>query len=194
MKFIFTATLSSFLLISGVSTQAFAKQDSVDEIDGWTAKTINLSWHGSGVQKKMRGVIQPAEGVYSGTAQTAGNVAFTCYSGNFSVNVALKPIDLGILFTDTPDSTRRKVKRADIQIDGEKIKSSDWIYMPAIKVYRARKRSTAAKLYNSVIRQSDVLMKSNRSQYIKLNLPKSDLAFKNFGAECGIGALANKKP
>ena len=154
---------------------------------GWTPKTINLSWTGNGVQKEMRGVIQKAEGVYSGSAATPGNVAFTCYAGTFTVNVALDEIDVGTLFIGTPDSSRRKIKRADMKIDGTRIKSSDWIYMPAMKVYMARKRSTAAKLYNAVIRGSEVTLKSGGSDYVPLNLPKVDRAFQNFGSECGLG-------
>ena len=189
MKHLFTALLSSSLLVAGLCSPAFAD----DSDEGWKAKAINLSWSGSGVQKDLRGVVRKAEGVYSGDAATAGNVAFTCYSGNFSVNVALKNIDMGVLFTETPDSTRRKIKRADIKIDGEVIKSSDWIYMPAMKVYRARKKSTAAKLYNSVIRESDVMMKSNGSKYTPLNLPKQNEAFRKFGSGCGMGVLAKKE-
>jgi len=196
MKHFLTAGLSSFLLIFGVSLTAYAEDNvlkpHVDTRDGWKPKTINLSWTGNGVKKDMRGVMQKAEGIYSGNEGTTGNVAFTCYAGSFSANIALEPVNLEVLFLGTPDSRRRKIKRADIKIDGESIKSSDWIYMPAMKVYRARKKSTAAKLYNAVIRKSEVLVKSGRSNYVALQLPEQDRAFKNFGSQCGMGLHAVK--
>ena len=184
--------LISILTVTCLSYPSYAESPASPESQGWTSKVINLSWHGSGVKKDMRGVFQRAEGVYSGDAKTSGNVAFTCYGGNFSVNVSLEQIDMGTLFTNTPDSTRRKLKRAYIKINGEPIKSSAWIYMPAMKVYRAREKSTSAKLYNAVIRGSDVEMKSNRSGYVSLNLPAVDTSFKNFGSDCGLGILTKK--
>ena len=180
--------LSAFAFIS-----ASADSHAVEPAPtNWQAFNINYSFTGSAVKKDMRGVFMPAESLYSGDSTTPGNVAFTCYAGNFTVNVALEPMDMKDLMRSPHKSNRRKAKRPDIKINGAPIKNADWIYMPTLKVYQARRRSTAAKIYNSVIRQDTVSMRGRGKDFIQLNLPTVDPKFKNFGAECGMGTASKK--
>jgi len=176
------------LALSFTPASSFA----VDAPAGWQAYTINYAFTGSAVKKDMRGVYMPAESIYSGDATTPGNVAFTCYAGNFAVNVALEPMDMKDLMKSPDKSTRRKAKRPDVKINGESIKNADWIYMPKLKVYQARRRTTAAKFYNSVIRKDAISMRGKGKDFVSLNLPPLDPAFKEFGSECGMGTLAQK--
>ena len=111
---------------------------------------------------------------------------------NFTVNVALEPMDMKELMRRPDKSNRRKAKRPDIKINGTAIKNADWIYMPALKVYQARRKSTAAKIYNSVVRQDTVSMRGRGKDFVPLNLPKVDAKFKEFGSECGLGTASKK--
>lgn len=144
------------------------------------------------MKKKYTGVVLPMDSVYSGNDTTEGNVAFTCFSGAFAANVALEPVNLGDIIKNPPKTKRTKLRRPDIRIDGEFMRSTDWIYLPKLRVYRARKKSTAAKLYNAVIRKNKVEMRAGSGDYTLLNLPPVDSAYKNFGAECGLGIAAKK--
>jgi hypothetical protein len=159
---------------------------------GWSHVTMNIVWTGSGVKREYRGKAMPMETIYSGDKTTPGNVAFTCYAGTLSANVAFDPVDMKALVRNRPRTKRAKLRRPDMKIDGEFVKTADWIYVPKFKVYRARKRPPAAKLYNSVIRGSDVEMRPQGDDYMALNLPPPDRVFKNFGAECGMGLSAKK--
>ncbi len=172
---------------------ATANEKPSDSQRGWTSQTLHMIWTGMGVKKEFRGATMPMDSIYSGDETTSGNVAFTCFAGAFSANVALKPVSLENIIKNPPKTRRAKLKRPDIKIDGEIIKSTDWIYMPKLEVFRARKKSTASKLYNSVIRKTKVEMRSGLGDYTLLNLPPVDRAYKNFGSECGLG-IAAKKP
>jgi hypothetical protein len=190
-KFLIPLSLSTFAFMSSAAA-IHAVEPAVSPPTSWQAFTINYRFTGSAVKKDMRGVFMPAESIYSGNGTTPGNVAFTCYAGNFTVNVALEPMDMKELMRRPDKSNRRKAKRPDIKINGTAIKNADWIYMPALKVYQARRKSTAAKIYNSVVRQDTVSMRGRGKDFVPLNLPKVDAKFKEFGSECGLGTASKK--
>lgn len=156
---------------------------------GWQNVVINLSWRGSAVSKAELGTTKPAEVVYSGTADTPGNIVFNCYNSRPSVSFAILPADMRGMMTNPPDSRRMKLKRPKISIDGVRIKGEDWIYMPAMKVYRARRMGSFKALYNATVLGSDVRVKTG-GENIQLNIPPADDVFKDFGATCGLGRLA----
>ncbi|WP_189499242.1 hypothetical protein [Algimonas arctica] len=175
---------------SSTAPSAFEVSDNAKD-QGWKNVIINLSWRGNAVSKAELGITKPAEVVYSGTADTPGNIVFNCYNGRPSVSFAILPIDMRGMMTEPPDSRRMKLKRPKISIDGVRIKGEDWIYMPAMKVYRARRIGSFKALYNATILGSDVRVKAG-SDNIQLNVPPADDVFKDFGATCGIGRLAKR--
>jgi len=187
---LFIFALSASLAPPSLATANEIKSESQA---GWTAQTLRIRWLGNSVKKKYQGVTMPMDSIYSGDETTVGNVAFICHAGTFSVSAALKPNDFGVILKNPIRSKRPKIKRPNMKIDGESILSTEWIYMPEHKVYRAKKKLTAAKIYNSVLRKSKVEIKSSGGEYVSLNLPPVDRAFKNFGSECGLG-IAAKKP
>lgn len=137
------------------------------------------------------GKVRPAEVVYSGTADTPGNILFNCYNGRPSVSFAITPTGMRTMLTKAPDSRRMSIKRPKIIINGDRIKGEDWIYMPEMNVYRARRTASFKSLYNATVLGSDVRVKT-RGDDIRLNMPPADDVFKDFGAECGLGLLAER--
>jgi len=160
--------------------------------DGWSSMTSRITWTGLGVKREYRGVKMPIDAVYSGTEETAGNAAFTCYAGTLTAALALEPVNMRNAVKASSMTGNVKRKRLDMKIDGEALKSENWIYMPELKVYRARKKSMSAKLYNAVIRQSAVEIKAGGDDYVPVKLPRVDRVFGNFGSECGLGTAARK--
>lgn len=158
---------------------------------GWKKVLINVSWRGSGVRLDELGKVRTAEVVYSGTADTPGNLMFNCYGGRPSVSFAIKPTNMRNMLTNAPDSRRMNIKRPKISVDGVRIKGEDWIYMPAMNVYRARRTASFKALYNATVLGADVRVKT-RGDDIRLNMPPADDVFKNFGVECGLGLLAKR--
>jgi len=154
---------------------------------GWQSSNISIAFSGNAIKKDMNGVYLDAEAIYSGTAETEGNVAFTCYNGRYAASVALKPVDLEMVIKDAMDSRRRKIRKLRYTLNGETQKSAEWIYMPALKVYMARKQSTSAKLYNAAVRGDVVTLRDREKEPTELNLPKQDMTFVNFGKSCGLG-------
>lgn len=132
-----------------------------------------------------------AEVIYSGSAQTEGNVALTCHRGTLTLSVAGEARDMRKLITDPPESQRFRVTLPNVTIDGKRIKGEQWLFMPAMKVYRAREFETIARIYNAAVRGSDVRFR-HRGRDIQLNLPPLDNTFKTFGADCGRGINAKR--
>jgi len=137
------------------------------------------------------GKVRTADVVYSGTADTPGNLMFNCYGGRPSVSFATEPTNMRTMLTDAPDSRRMSIRRPKISVDGKRISGEDWIYMPKINVYRARRTASFKTLYNATGLGADVRVKS-RGDDIRLNTPPIDDVFKNLGAECGLGRLAKR--
>lgn len=188
------AVIVAFPVSSTAQTNAPPPEAELSEIkapDGWKRVTIRVSWRGGGVSLDELGKVRTAEVIYSGTADTSGNVSFSCYNGRPSVSFAIRPTNMREMLTNPPDSSRMKLQRPKISINGERIKSEDWIYMPAMKVYRARRIAPLKSLYNATVRGADVRVKT-RGDDIRLNIPKADTVFKNFGAECGLGLRAER--
>jgi len=184
--FFLAGFIGSLMAPLGASAQDHEGQD-----QGWTALTVGVSFRGGAVSVDELDRTRPAEVVYSGTAETPGNVLFNCYNGRPSVSFALEPADMRALMSNPPESTRMKLKRPKIDVDGTRIKGEDWIYMPAMNVYRMRRTASFRALYNATLRGSDVRVKA-RPNDIALNMPPADDAFKDFGAACGIGRLADR--
>jgi hypothetical protein len=157
--------------------------------EGWKADTLRISFTGTAVNKDDRGVVRPIEIVYTGTADTPGNVIFVCYMGRKSLNFAIRPTDMPTLLTESLDSNRRRSSDPIITVDGEQIKSQDWTYMPVVGAYHARRPASFRTFYNATILGSTVRVRSN-GEAITLNLPKADHNFKTFGSECGLGLNA----
>ena len=144
------------------------------------------------MKRVMRGKRIPIDSIYSGTAETTGNVAFSCYVNTFAASFAPDAIDLKEALQLGVSTKQVKLRRPDIKINGEKIKRTDWIFLPKLGVYRAHKKSTSAKLYNAVILGDKIEAKTKGRAYVTLNLPPVDRVFKNFGPECGLGAYGKK--
>ena len=195
--------VASFLSLTLLSTLAHSadrtgvnnispimEETTTPKTDGWNHLFMTITWTGSAVALDELGKPKPAEVIYSGTATTEGNVAFVCYDGRLSVSMALEPVDLRDAVLDTPSSRRLRVAIPDITIAGEEQSAKQWAYMPAMKVFRARKKSSAAKLYNAAIRNDPVTARY-RGDTISLNMPQIDNTFADFGADCGMGRNAN---
>jgi len=161
------------------------------EKEGWKKVFVTIVFTGSAVSLDELGKPNQIEVVYSGTSETRGNVQFNCFNGRPSVSFALEPVDMREMLTNPPDSRRRKLKRPKISIDGTRIDGEDWIYMPAMEVYRARRMASLKSLYNATVMGSAVEVRTRGNTEL-LNLPTADDAFKDFGAKCGLGRLAER--
>ena len=186
------AQLSNGIVTNTKGVDVTPATETVATPDAWQKRNIKLTFYGSGVQRDSRGQAYYAEAIYSGDETTAGNLAFTCYTGKLSASFALDPVDLGPLFANPANSRRLKNRRPVVLIDGEQVSSKDWIWMPKMKVYRARRRASTIQLYKAVLRGSTVEMQ-DRGETVRLNIPAADATFKNFGAGCGVGLGALKK-
>ena len=171
---------------------AFAEEASAPS-EGWQSFDIKIRYTGGGIKREMRGVIKPAESIFSGDTNTSGSVILTCVGGSFTASFAPDPIDFVSIITQGKVAKGNyKRKRLDFKINGEVEQRIDWVYIPKLGVYRAGKRSSAAKLYNATIRGDRVEVKTRGKDYQPLFLPPVDTAFRNFGSECGLGIYAKK--
>lgn len=187
MKYLVTA----FILC--IAPQAAIAKDTAGPSEGWQSQNVSIRYTGLGVKREMRGVINPAETIYSGDTTTSGNVVFTCFAGRFTASFASAPIDFASIITQKKVAKGGfKRKRLKFKTAGETSEVAGWAYIPKLEIYRAGRRSAAAKLYNAAIRGDDVQVKIRGKGYQPLNLPPVDAAFKTFGAECGLGIHANK--
>lgn len=185
------ATLAPLSVKAQSTNESSASVSSPSEKDGWKKIMVTIAFAGSAVLRDERYEPNRVEVIYTGTGETRGNVQFNCYNGRPSVSFAVDPVDMREMLANAPDSRRRNLKRPKISIDGEQIKSQDWIYMPAMQVYRARRLASLKSLYNATVLGSAVQVKT-RGDSVLLNLPKADDVFKDFGAECGLGRLAER--
>lgn len=185
MKYLFAA------LILGLSSSVNAA-DAPSE--GWTSYDIKIKYTGGGVKREMRGVVKPAESIFSGDTNMSGSVIFTCVGGALTAGFAPDPIDfVSIIRQAKVAKGRFKRKRLDFKINGEEEEDRvDWVYIPKLNLYRARKKLTAAKLYNAAVRGDSVDVKARGKEYVSLQLPPVDTAFRNFGSDCGLGIHAKK--
>lgn len=183
--------LTSLILV--LAPQAASAADSAAPSEGWQSQNINIRYTGNGVKREMRGVINPAESIYSGDTTTSGNVVFTCLAGSITASFAQDPIDFVSIITQKKVVRGNfKRKRLTFKIAGEKQEFVGWAYIPKLGIYRAGKKSNAIKLYNAVIRGDGVEVKMGGKEYLPLKLPPVDTAFRNFGSECGLGIHAKK--
>ena len=180
-------------LAIALAPQAASAIDAPAPSEGWQTQNMKIRYLGSGVKRDMRGVINPVESIHSGNPTTSGNVVFTCLAGSLTVSFASEPVDFQAILTQKKVAKGRvKPKRLDFKIAGEDQQFVDWVYIPKLGIYRARKKLTAAKLYNAAVRGDSVEVKTRGKTYQSLNFPPVDTAFKNFGTDCGLGIHAKK--
>jgi len=175
-------------LVLSLTPHAASAADAASPGESWTSHDMVVQHLKNGARNEVRNVTKPVKSIYSGNKMTPGNVVFSCVGGSLTVSFAPKPVDFAALLTKdkAPTGTAQR-RRLDYRINGEKQPFVDWVKIPKLGVYRARKTSTAAKLYNAALRGQEVDVKIRGKDYMPLQLPTVDTAFKNFGSECGLG-------
>jgi hypothetical protein len=184
-------TLYSVVLTWTIICSSALAQDATSA-NTWENFEMTMHYSGNGYTKKRRTTIDYGEVLHT-TSSTTSGLMFSCLEGNFRVAISWKPQDLRAAFQET--SRRRKAKQIDMKLnDGEKKGLGAWIYKPSLGTLSSSKRSQAAKLYNAVVRGQSFTLFMEGKEPVSLNLPKPNRAFAEFGAKCGIGKLAKKKP
>ncbi|MEM6556920.1 MAG: hypothetical protein AAF642_13655 [Pseudomonadota bacterium] len=121
-----------------------------------------------------------------GTADTSqAEVRFSC-SEQFGLKVTISflPRDQGELTGG--ERTSYKIRRSKLAIDGRESESVNWVHFPELRTVQNRQASTARKLFNAVITESDFTVKEPRKDTVRINLPPVDEAFKTFSRSCHV--------
>jgi len=192
MKYLFCIlALVSMVVPFQVSAQDTTPNHATEPANTWAAFDMTMSYSGLGFTKTQRATLDEGEVIYT-TSTTQNGLMFSCLAGSFGVAASLKPKDFRATFSET--AGRHKGRYLDMRLDGgEKIGLGLWIYKPTLDAISSRKRSQAAKLYNTVVRRQKVTLHMDSKKPVLLDLPKPNTAFAEFGAECGIGKFAKKK-
>ena len=127
------------------------------------------------------------------TSDASSGLMFICMNGSFRVSAAATPQNLRKTSRIASRSAKRLYVDMSLNDDKKKISLGRWVYANDTKIIRSAKRSSAVKLYNSVIRQQKVTLHIGGEKPVTLNLPKPNSDFNTFGAACGLGTLAKKK-
>ena len=123
MKYILSA------LITVIFTQHALAAEQTAQAEGWSPHVAYITWQGTGVKSDLRGKRIPIEAIYSGNAETEGDVAFSCYIKSYAASFAPGPVDLEDVLGQVANTGQVKLRRPDIKINGEKMKRTDWIYL-----------------------------------------------------------------
>ena len=165
---------------------------SPDDLPRWDSRDMRVVFSGNGVNKKVRGTPYDGEAIFTTAIDKPGNVSFYCLKNVFGANIAVEPVDFAIIIDEWATTRRQRATKPTLTINGEKQKSEMWTYVPPLKLLIPRKKYVARKLYNASIRGSDVQLKMSGKKAITLILPKPNLAFADFGADCNMGKNKGK--
>ncbi|RKQ69284.1 hypothetical protein DES40_2083 [Litorimonas taeanensis] len=186
----FILILSVWLLSGAVALAQAGTASSSTEAPEWSHTSFRMQFTGNAVKLDNLGQVFEGEALFTNYPEKKGNVAFSCLTSTLTANIGLVPVDFEAYFREFPRSRRGKVKLPYLYINGEKVKSGQWIYAPNLKIYMPRKKHVVGKLYNAAIRGDSVTLSTNDKDHIPLILPKPNANFANFGAGCGIGKHA----
>lgn len=177
-----------FLLIGA----SFAQDDGVEP--SWQIKSVTLVAGNVGWKQNFGDQPYKFDFIYAENGARPGDVAIACMNG--SLMAAVSTDDRPISETLPGLWSPLKVKQiwADVEIDGEKVKGNvrNWSYSKKQDIIIPRNKLVTKKIYNAVIRkQTGVIKKTGVAGDIFLTLPKPNMIFADFGAECGVGRNAS---
>ena len=127
------------------------------------------------------------------SSELASGLLFICMNEKLRVSAATTPQNLRKTSRIASRSAKRVYVDMSLNDNKEKTSLGRWVYANDTKIIRSAKRSSAAKLYNAVIRQQKVTLHIGGKKPVTLTLPKPNSDFNTFGAACGLGTLAKKK-
>lgn len=152
----------------------------------WKSSFFTMEFSGFPVKKDMKNRPFPGESIYV-VSDDVGDIAFTCLLEKLRTTIEIKSTDFESIVLGNNTSQRAKVRNLRFFINGKAVRSKNWTYVSELKVALSSKRSDALRIYNAAIRGDEVQVKMSGADKVRLNLPKPNSAFAQFGSECGIG-------
>lgn len=186
MKSLYSLCLLFLLSGTQAMAQAQAEDSSAQSAPQWNLHEYTYSLSGFPVPKDIRRKPFSAETIYTDSPDE-GDVAITCLREKLYVSVEAKPVNFEKFVVEHLSSQRAKVRAVTLKIDGEKKSRNKWTYILEHKVLLAQKRSDKIKVYNAAISGKAVTLQIGNGKAFKLNLPKPNPVFADFGANCGVG-------
>ena len=117
----------------------------------------------------------------------AGSVAFMCLNQELMATMTYEAVT-AMGFTMLWDNPKLRNARAELVIDGEGQGYHGFTRSRANKMLLPQDRKDTKRLYNAVLRGSDVRLRyPGAGDPVPLHLPEVNDTFRNFGSECGIG-------
>jgi hypothetical protein len=177
------------LLAATLTTPAFAAQADMSEDAAWSRSTDTIT-------EIRNRTIDPVDvEMVIAQAQTvdgnpdAGSLGFLCLQGDLMVAVSYDDVDMSESMNSLWSRLNLRKKGGFLTIDGEQGDYHPFAQARGEKMFLVQRESDKAKIYNGVLRQSDMSLRINAKDYaIKVAAPNDN--FRQFGESCGLGLKA----
>lgn len=152
----------------------------------WFTWTLTLIPESS-LQTGLSGEIVEAQAETGPGDNAPGSVAFMCLNSELMAVISYEDVDIGNL-RSLWDKPRLRNTNAELVVNGEGLGSNGYTHSRSQKLLLPQKPSDRSRLYNAVLRQTDVKLRWGRlGDLLELHLPEPNEAFRTFGSECGLG-------
>lgn len=141
----------------------------------------------SGVQIGTSGEVIHAQAEDNYGDPLPGSVAMMCLNGQLMIAITHEAVDV-MNYRSLWNKPRLRNTRAELIIDGEGQGYNGFTRSRSLKLLLPQERKDVRRLYNAVLRGSDVRVRYQEAdEPIPLHLPETNATFRNFGSECGLG-------
>lgn len=120
----------------------------------------------------------------------AGSVGFACAGQKLHVMFSYDDVELDSAFKEAWTERRAKQRVGTLSVDGESQRRGGFTEMRDTKLYMSMSPADKRSFYKSVVQAQNVAVRL-RGETIQLSMPAINDDFREFGAACGLGTLAD---
>ena len=182
---LFILLISAFP-ISGYSQNTTANEGGEPQSYHWEQRTIRVSY-GTGYSKEARETPSRGEYIYTVGPDSVGATAIMCFGGIPQAVVATTNDPIRPSLMEALKKTKGRYIHPTVKINDDEISESRWTYRPKAKLAIPHDANVTRKIYNAAIRGDTVSIDISGKGSFSLILPKPNVNFADFGAECGMG-------
>ena len=156
----------------------------------WLHSDLKIIRKGQDLSESERSI---GEFIYTNMAGSVGNVALMCAQGELTAAVSTNGEDIKPKVHVAWLGQKFRATRPDLEIGGESEKAYVWAFQQRNDLLLPLKTKVSRKIYNASILKQAVRVDVESRPAIDLILPSPNRVFADFGGDCGIGQLAEKK-
>ena len=192
MSFIYLKIAAALILLSPIPSfaQTAATIDDAPIATAWERQDFNLvAKRGFG---KLNGTVTKGEFLSVAGASGPGDIVFNCMTGREMIAISIDDTPAAEALGNSWDGVKIRPTSVIVKVNGKVEKFGKWRYQGKTKIIFPRNAGAARRFYNYIVRKDKVEIE-NKGQWYRLEFPKINRDFNEWGAECGIGRLATPK-